>query len=198
MSEPVRVAGLTEQPLSVDRLLAAVQDPAVGGIVVFVGAVRDHDRVPGPLQPGQPDRGPSHPAANAGSDGSDRDWSDSASTPAARSGTHSATSQLHSSTESVRRQVMALDYSAHPLAAERLAAVAEHAAARAGVRTVAVEHRVGHLEVGDLAVVIAVGAEHRAEAFESCRQLIEELKSGVPIWKQQTFVDGVAEWVGLP
>jgi len=198
MSEPVRVAGLTEQPLSVDRLLAAVQDPAVGGIVVFVGAVRDHDLVPGTPHSAEPDRGPSHAAANGSSDGSDRDGSDSASTPSDRSGTQSAASDPQSSTESVRRRVTALDYSAHPLAAERLAEVAEHAAARSGVRTVAVEHRVGHLKVGDLAVVIAVGAEHRAEAFESCRQLIEELKSGVPIWKQQTFVDGVAEWVGLP
>jgi molybdopterin synthase catalytic subunit len=56
-------------------------------------------------------------------------------------------------------------------------------------------HRVGELEVGDLAVVVAAAAAHRAEAFEAGRRLIDELKSDVPVWKHQTYVDGDAVWV---
>jgi molybdopterin synthase catalytic subunit len=59
-------------------------------------------------------------------------------------------------------------------------------------------HRVGDLAIGDLAVVVAVSCPHRGEAFEACRQLIDDLKAQVPIWKHQTFTDGSQEWVGLP
>lgn len=61
---------------------------------------------------------------------------------------------------------------------------------------VAVEHRVGNLEVGDLAVVIAAAAPHRAEAFTACRAMIDRLKDRVPIWKKEFGEDG-AEWIGL-
>jgi molybdopterin synthase catalytic subunit len=60
----------------------------------------------------------------------------------------------------------------------------------------AVEHRVGRLEIGDLAVVIAAAAPHRAEAFTACRAMIDRLKDRVPIWKKEIGDDG-AEWVGL-
>jgi molybdopterin synthase catalytic subunit len=63
---------------------------------------------------------------------------------------------------------------------------------------IAVVHRVGHLEVGDIAVVVGVSAEHRGEAFDVCRELIDEFKATVPIWKHQKFADGADEWVGLP
>ncbi len=56
-------------------------------------------------------------------------------------------------------------------------------------------HRVGDLEVGDLAVVVAVSCPHRAEAFDACRALIDELKQTVPIWKHQQFAGGESEWV---
>jgi len=65
----------------------------------------------------------------------------------------------------------------------------------AGVR-LAVEHRVGHLAVGDIAVVIAASAPHRAEAFTACRAMIDRLKDRVPIWKKEVGADG-AVWVGL-
>jgi MoaE-MoaD fusion protein len=65
----------------------------------------------------------------------------------------------------------------------------------AGTR-LAVEHRVGRLEVGDIAVVIAAAAPHRAEAFAACRAMIDRLKQRVPIWKKEVGSDG-AEWVGL-
>jgi molybdopterin synthase catalytic subunit len=56
-------------------------------------------------------------------------------------------------------------------------------------------HRVGDLVIGDLAVVVAASAAHRADAFEACRRLIDELKTDVPVWKHQTFESGGAEWV---
>ena len=59
-------------------------------------------------------------------------------------------------------------------------------------------HRIGDLAVGDLAVVAAVSAPHRAEAFDACRELIDQLKATVPIWKHQRFTDGTDEWVGTP
>ena len=65
----------------------------------------------------------------------------------------------------------------------------------AGAR-LAVEHRVGRLAVGDLAVVIAASAPHRAEAFAACRAMIDRLKDRVPIWKKEVSADG-ATWVGL-
>ena len=94
--------------------------------------------------------------------------------------------------------VASLDYSAHPTAVEVLRRVAEEVAARHEVIRVAAVHRTGHLEVGDLAVVVAVSAAHRGAALEACRDLIDTLKESVPIWKHQLFADGGDEWVGLP
>ncbi len=139
--EVVREASVRAEPLSVDRLLAQVTDPGVGGIALFVGVVRDRD--------------------------------------------HGA-------------EVRSLDYTAHPSAVAALTSCAEQTAAAYDVRTLAVSHRVGHLEVGDLAVVVAVGAVHRAEALSASRQLIDDLKAEVPIWKHQVFTDGTEEWVGTP
>ncbi len=94
--------------------------------------------------------------------------------------------------------VVSLDYSQHPTAEATLARCAEQAAAAHDVLAVAVEHRVGHLEVGDLAVVVAVGAVHRGPALAACAWLIDTLKAEVPIWKHQLFTDGTEEWVGAP
>ncbi|MFK5584521.1 molybdenum cofactor biosynthesis protein MoaE [Serinicoccus sp. LYQ131] len=96
-----------------------------------------------------------------------------------------------------REGVTRLDYSAHPGAVDRVRALVDEVAGRPQVHGVYAVHRVGTLEVGDLAVVCAVAAEHRAEAFDGCRHLIEELKSTVPIWKRQQFEAGEHEWVGL-
>jgi molybdopterin synthase catalytic subunit len=93
------------------------------------------------------------------------------------------------------RAVSALQYSAHPSGAEQLRLVAEKVAARTSVRAIAAVHRVGDLEIGDLAVVVAASADHRDEAFEACRSLIEDLKATVPVWKHQHFADGESEWV---
>jgi molybdopterin synthase catalytic subunit len=93
------------------------------------------------------------------------------------------------------RDVSALSYSAHPSAAAELARVAEKVAASHPIVGMAVVHRTGDLQVGDLAVVAAVSAAHRDAAFAACRELIEELKATVPIWKHQSFTAGDSEWV---
>jgi molybdopterin synthase catalytic subunit len=95
------------------------------------------------------------------------------------------------------RTVTALDYSAHPSAADLLRQVAEEVAGKhPEVVALSAIHRVGALEVGDLAVVVGASAAHRAEAFAACRSFIDTLKEQVPIWKREEFADGDHEWVG--
>jgi len=96
------------------------------------------------------------------------------------------------------RAVTALEYVAHPDALTALRAVAEAVAADLPVKAVAAVHRTGMLAVGDVAVVVAAAAPHRAEAFEAARRLIDDLKQTVPIWKRQVFAEGDQEWVGTP
>ena len=93
------------------------------------------------------------------------------------------------------RGVTALSYSAHPSACAELSRVAEKIAASYPILSLAVTHRTGDLQIGDLAVVAAVGAQHRDVAFAACHALIDELKATVPIWKQQFFTGGDSEWV---
>ena len=137
----MRLIAIRDAELSVDEVRAAVADPAAGGIVLFLGAVRDNDE----------DRG-----------------------------------------------VTGLGYSAHPSAEAELRRVTEEIVAKYSddVIGVAAVHRVGDLDIGDLAVVVGVSCGHRAEAFEACHALIDELKASVPIWKHQRFTDGSSEWVG--
>lgn len=96
------------------------------------------------------------------------------------------------------RQVRGLGYSAHPTALAALQEVAAEVAAEQEVVAVAAVHRVGELEIGDIALVVAVSCGHRGDAFVACRRLIDALKSRVPIWKHQVFLDGSDEWVGTP
>ncbi|TXL61450.1 molybdenum cofactor biosynthesis protein MoaE [Aeromicrobium terrae] len=93
------------------------------------------------------------------------------------------------------REVQQLSYSAHPSVLDRLRDVAERIAAEINVVALAAVHRVGDLAIGDLAVVVAISAQHRQEAFEAGRRLIDDLKSEVPIWKHQTYTSGDATWV---
>jgi molybdopterin synthase catalytic subunit len=92
--------------------------------------------------------------------------------------------------------VVALEYTAHPDAEETLRTLAERAIGDSGA-VVAVSHRTGRLEVGDAAVVIAVAAAHRGEAFAVCRALIEAIKAELPVWKRQVEADGTTAWKGL-
>jgi molybdopterin synthase catalytic subunit len=94
------------------------------------------------------------------------------------------------------KPVTKLSYSAHPSAEAELRQVAEKVAADFPVTAIAAVHRVGDLELGDAAVIVAVAAPHRDEAFRAARRLIDDLKAEVPIWKHQVFADGETEWVG--
>ncbi|RMI35821.1 molybdenum cofactor biosynthesis protein MoaE [Nocardia stercoris] len=137
MSELVRLAEISEQPLLPEAVELAVGGPAYGAVVVFTGKVRDHDG-------GQ--------------------------------------------------AVSKLEYSAHPQAAKFLRQVCTDVAAERGLPVAAV-HRVGALDIGDLAIVVAVASAHRAEAFACCSELVDRIKHEVPIWKRQLFVSGMSEWV---
>ncbi len=136
---------LLDEPLSLDRVVAAVSGPGMGGIVTFTGAVRRHSR---------------------------------------------------------GVTVERLEYEAYgPMAIREMTRlcdeIEDEIRHRLGMETkLAVEHRIGTLAIGDLAVVIAAAAPHRAEAFTACRAMIDRLKDRVPIWKKEIGEDG-AEWVGL-
>lgn len=140
-ADAIALLDVRDVPLSVEEVLASVSDPAAGGVVLFLGAVRAEDG---------------------------------------------------------GRDVAGLGYSAHPSVLATLRAVADRVVAAHPVVRLAAVHRVGDLAVGDLAVIVACSCPHRGAAFAAARQLIDELKAEVPIWKHQLFTDGSAEWVGSP
>lgn len=93
------------------------------------------------------------------------------------------------------RMVTALEYSAYGPMAERVCGeIVRGAESRWPVR-IALVHRVGALRIGDDAVAIVAAGAHRAEAFEACRWVIEEVKRLVPIWKREQYADGSEAWV---
>ena len=135
-----RHVALLATPLSLDRCVAAVGDPGMGGLVTFTGMVRRHSR---------------------------------------------GTTVDH------------LEYEAYgAMALREMTRLCDEIEAEVPQCRLAVEHRVGRLEIGDIAVVIAAAAPHRAEAFTACRAMIDRLKDRVPIWKKEVGDDG-AEWIGL-
>jgi MoaE-MoaD fusion protein len=94
------------------------------------------------------------------------------------------------------RAVVRLEYEAYVPMAERTLASIAAAVGREHGAEVAILHRIGHLEPGEAAVVIAAAAPHRTAAFRACEDAIERLKRDVPIWKREVFEDGTV-WVGL-
>ena len=129
---------ISDQPLDEAEVVARVEGADAGGIVSFVGAVRDHAR---------------------------------------------------------GHSIQHLEYEAYPEMAEReMEKIADEAAAQWPGTRVAIAHRVGHLEIGEAAVVVVAASAHRAEAFEACRFAIDTLKVRVPIWKREVATDG-AYWV---
>lgn len=95
------------------------------------------------------------------------------------------------------RQVTRLEYSAHPSAQQVMADVLAEVAEQApGIRALAASHRIGALHIGDAALVAAVAADHRREAFEACALLVDTIKARLPVWKHQFFADDTEEWVG--
>ncbi len=125
---------LSDQPLDVGAVVKRVSGPDAGGIVTFIGAVRN---------------------ASRGHD------------------------------------IEHLEYEAYAgMAEQEMDKICQEAAEKWPGSRVAVAHRVGHLEIGDLAVVVVAAAKHRAEAFDACRYTIDTLKDRVPIWKKEVATDG--------
>lgn len=94
------------------------------------------------------------------------------------------------------KPVRYLEYEAYPeMALKKMEELAQEIRAKWGIDDVAITHRLGHLEIGEIAVVIAVASPHRKEAFEACEYAIDRLKEIVPIWKKEAFVGG-ERWVG--
>jgi molybdopterin synthase catalytic subunit len=96
------------------------------------------------------------------------------------------------------QSVLGLDYTAHPTALARLQDVCAAIAEEYDVSGLAAVHRVGSLQIGDAAVIVAAASAHRDAAFVAARALIDRLKAEVPIWKHQRFANGTEEWVGTP
>jgi molybdopterin synthase catalytic subunit len=96
------------------------------------------------------------------------------------------------------REVDELHYEAYAeLARPEMERVGRAAADRHGLGAVYLAHRVGVVGAAEPSVIVAASAPHRAEAFAGCRELIDELKRTVPIWKQERWAGG-GRWVGLP
>lgn len=94
------------------------------------------------------------------------------------------------------RRTLALDYEAYPeMALAELTRLIDEAVARWPVQKVAVLHRLGHLDLGEASVGIALSCPHRKDAFEAGQYLIDELKIRVPIWKKEHWDDGTTEWI---
>ena len=91
---------------------------------------------------------------------------------------------------------LALDYDAYPqMAEQKMAELEEEARQRWPIGEIVIVHRLGHLEVGEISIAIAVSCPHRAQAFEACRHVIDRFKEIVPIWKKENWADGSTEWV---
>jgi molybdopterin synthase catalytic subunit len=94
------------------------------------------------------------------------------------------------------RVTAALDYEAYPaMATKKMTEIEEETRSRWPVGDMIMVHRLGHLEVGEVSVAVAVSCPHRAQAFEACRHAIDRLKELVPIWKKENWADGTTEWV---
>jgi MoaE-MoaD fusion protein len=98
--------------------------------------------------------------------------------------------------DNVGRRVLRLEYEAYePMALSEMRKLAREAGARWEIVRIAIQHRVGFVDIGETSVAIAVSAAHRAEAFEACRFAIDRLKEIVPIWKKEYF-EGGEVWIG--
>jgi molybdopterin synthase catalytic subunit len=130
---------LTRDPIDYDALTESVRRPHCGGVVLFLGTVRDLTG---------------------------------------------------------EQVTVALDYEAYPdMARKKLEEIEAETRSRWPVGDIALVHRLGHLEVNDISVAVAVSCPHRAEAFAACRHAIDRLKQIVPIWKKDNWADGRSEWV---
>jgi molybdopterin synthase catalytic subunit len=94
------------------------------------------------------------------------------------------------------RVTAALDYEAYPVMAEKkLEEIEQETRELYPIRDIILVHRLGHLDLGEVSVAVAVSCPHRAEAFEACRHAIDRLKEIVPIWKKENWADGSSQWI---
>lgn len=94
------------------------------------------------------------------------------------------------------RRVLRLEYEAYPqLAQKEGEAILAEARAKFDIAAAVCVHRIGMLAIGDLAVWVGVSAAHRADAFDACRYVIDEVKARVPIWKKEHYTDGDSGWI---
>lgn len=93
------------------------------------------------------------------------------------------------------KPVESLRYEIHPSSSQILSETVKEVALRHNLTGVAVAHRYGEIPIGEAALVVAVAAAHRGEAFAACSELVDEIKAKIPIWKHQVFTDGTDEWV---
>lgn len=94
------------------------------------------------------------------------------------------------------RAVVALTYAAYQVLAEAEGnKIIDQARARFDILAASCVHRIGRLELGELAIWVGVSAAHREEAFAACRWIVDEVKSRVPIWKREHYAEGDAEWL---
>ena len=94
------------------------------------------------------------------------------------------------------RPVECLEYEAYPpMAEKKMAEIAQEISDKWGLDRVAMVHRVGKLEIGEVSVAVAVASPHRKDGFAACQYAMDRLKQIVPIWKREVWADGEAEWV---
>jgi molybdopterin synthase catalytic subunit len=97
------------------------------------------------------------------------------------------------------KPVLFLEYQAYePMALNIFRQIAVEIRQRwTDTKRVAIHHRTGRLQIGDISVLVAVGCPHRAEAFAACRYAIDTLKHQAPIWKKEYWADGSSDWVSI-
>jgi len=94
------------------------------------------------------------------------------------------------------RRTQSLEYECYPeMARKKLAELEAEARRRWPVTACAIVHRLGHLELGEASVAVAVSTPHREDAFTAAKWLIDTIKEEVPIWKCENWADGTTEWV---
>lgn len=93
------------------------------------------------------------------------------------------------------RTVLSLTYESHPSAPDVMQMVVKDLAEKLDVTHIAAAHRVGNIPIGEAALVVAVGSSHRGDAFGACREIVDQIKLQLPVWKHQCFADGTDEWV---
>ncbi|NUM80445.1 molybdenum cofactor biosynthesis protein MoaE [bacterium] len=93
------------------------------------------------------------------------------------------------------RSVNGIEYHGFPEMAERLLSdICKKAIGEWNIQKIAIQHRIGYLQLTEASVIVAVSSAHRHEAFTACRFIMEEIKSKIPIWKKEYFANGSVEW----